>query len=62
VITIPAKNVSSLCFDGDTLVDWVGGARLFTLDGVDHGMRVNFTFRFNAAASSPDGRYAVIRS
>jgi hypothetical protein len=60
MITIPAKDCRSLCFHGDTLVDWVGGARVFTFDGVDHGRRVNFTYRFDAAASSPDGRYAVI--
>jgi hypothetical protein len=60
VITIPAKNIRSLCFRGDQLVDWVGGARVFTLDGVEHRAGINFAFRFDATISSNDGRYAVI--
>ncbi|MBV9946713.1 MAG: hypothetical protein JOZ69_07690 [Myxococcales bacterium] len=59
-VTIRAKDVRSLCFHGDQLVDWVGGARVFDLDGTDHGRRVNFAYRFDQAISSPDGRFTVI--
>jgi hypothetical protein len=60
MISIPAKNVKSLAFTGDDLVDWAGGARVFDLDGKDHGSRINYTYRFDAATSSPDGRYTVL--
>jgi hypothetical protein len=59
-ITIPAKGVRSLCFHGDELVDWAGGARVFTMDGVDHGRRLNLGYRFDAAIASPDGKFTVV--
>jgi hypothetical protein len=46
MITIRALNVRSLCFQGDALIDWVAGARAFSLDGVDHGRRINLAYRF----------------
>jgi hypothetical protein len=60
VITIRAKNVRSLCFQEDALVDWVSGGRAFALDGTERRARINFGYRFDAAVSSEDGLYAVI--
>ena len=55
-----ASGVSSLCWRGDDLVDWVGGGRVFTSDGTERPARVRYGYRFDAATASPDGRFAVI--
>lgn len=55
-----AKGVQSLSWRGDELVDWVGGGRAFALDGTESRGRVNYAYRFDAAITSADGRYAVI--
>ena len=54
------KNIRSLCWLGDELVDWVTGGRAFALDGVERRAAVNYRYRFDAATASPDGHYAVI--
>jgi hypothetical protein len=59
-IRIQAKEVRSLCWVGDRLVDWVGGGRWFTLDGVIYGQTVNYAFNFDAAITSPSGAYSAI--
>jgi len=59
-IIIPASNVSSIVWQGDTLVDWVKGGRTFDLDGTIRDARVNWAFPFDAACATPDGRFAVI--
>jgi len=53
-------DILSLCWRGDELVDWVGGARAFALDGTERRASVHYGYRFDAAMASPDGRYAVI--
>ena len=55
-----AAGVRSLCWRGDELVDWVGGGRVFTSDGTERPARVRYSYRFDAATASPDGRFAVI--
>ena len=60
MINIAAKGVQSLCFVGDELVDWVAGGRVFQLDGTERPRSVIYAYRFDAATSSADGRYAVI--
>lgn len=54
------RNVRSLAWQGDALVDWVCGGRTYHLDGTVDDPHVNFSYRFDAVAASPDGRYAVI--
>lgn len=58
--SFPARQVRSLCWRGDELVDWVGGGRSFALDGKERPRAVNYAYRFDAATASPDGRFAVI--
>ena len=55
-----AAGVRSLCWRGDELVDWVGGGRAFASDGTERPARVRYSYRFDAATASPDGRFAVI--
>lgn len=57
---IPASNVSSLVWQGDTLVDWVHGGRTFHLDGTCYDSRIHWAFPFDAACATADGRFAVI--
>jgi hypothetical protein len=55
-----ATGVRSLCWRGDELIDWVGGGRVFAADGTERPRRVSYSYRFDAATTSPDGRFAVI--
>jgi hypothetical protein len=55
-----AKGICSLSWRDDELVDWVGGGRRFSLGGVEQRASVYYAYKFDAATSSPDGRFAVI--
>ncbi|MGA9668568.1 MAG: hypothetical protein WBQ94_05125 [Terracidiphilus sp.] len=58
---IPASNVGSLTWCGDTLVDWVGGIQVFHLDGKHEKSRLHWGgFGFDAAVAATDGRHVVI--
>jgi hypothetical protein len=60
-LEIPLKSpIRSLCWHGDELIDWAGGNRVIGLDGSDSGCNVSWSYRFDAAAESPSGRYAVL--
>ncbi|MGW6709336.1 hypothetical protein ACWGDE_31240 [Streptomyces sp. NPDC054956] len=50
----------SLFWEGDDLVDPVGGFRRWTPDGRDHGRRFTFRFPFDRAVRSPSGRWTVV--
>jgi hypothetical protein len=50
----------SLCWSGEGLVDWVSGGIRHALDGTAVESDVRFGYRFDAAVSSQDGRYAVL--
>ncbi|RKH40867.1 hypothetical protein D7Y23_33975 [Corallococcus sp. AB050B] len=52
--------VSSLCWSGDALVDPVGGLVRYHLDGTSFDPCVRYSFRFDRAVMSPDGRYSVL--
>lgn len=52
--------VSSLCWSGESLVDPVGGAVRYHLDGTVFDPHVRFAYRFDRAVMSPDGRYSVL--
>lgn len=63
VIHIPTdRRPRSLVFEGDTLVDWVGGgARWSVPDGRFQRATVNYAYRgFDAAIATADGEWAVI--
>lgn len=60
-ISIPVDFApESLCWRGDELVDWVSGGRSFALDGRITESRVSYSYRFDNAVMSQDGRYAVL--
>ncbi|WP_249347268.1 WD40 repeat domain-containing protein [Corallococcus exiguus] len=52
--------VSSLCWSGDALVDPVGGVVRYHLDGTTFDPHVRYSYRFDRAVMSPDGRYSVL--
>ena len=52
--------VESLCWSGDSLIDWVSGGIQYHLDGRIDDPCVRFAYRFDSAVMSPDGRYAVL--
>lgn len=57
---IPARDVRSLAWDGDVLVDWAAGEIRYQLDG-NTGKRLwVVTYMFDAAQVSPSGEYSVI--
>lgn len=58
--TIPATDVRSLVWEGDTLVDWAGGARRFGLDGSIKERSIIYAYRFDAAAISPSGEFVAL--
>lgn len=58
--TITAQRVRSLCWLGDTLIDWAGGGARYTLDGRTIARAVTYAYRFDAAVVSPSGEFAVI--
>ena len=57
---IPAPNVASLSWCGDTLIDFVRGGICFHMDGTSTTQRVNWAFPFDAASATSDGRFAII--
>jgi hypothetical protein len=59
-IPVPTA-VRSLCWEGDSLVDWTGGARRLGLDGTVSlsGFGLAYT-RFDSALATADGRCAVV--
>ena len=50
----------SLCWNGDELVDFVGGGTRFRLDGSTTRAVINWAYRFDSAITSRDGRYQMI--
>jgi hypothetical protein len=59
-ITIPSRDVQSLIWDGDDLVDWVAGGVRYSLHGkISPGYLTN-GFLPDAAVTTPDNRYAVL--
>lgn len=52
--------VRSLCWQNDDLVDWAGGGALFRLDGSSFQAGISWSYRFDAAVTSEDGKYSVI--
>lgn len=59
-VRLPAKRVRSFVFDGDSLVDWVGGGRRFALDGTVHHARVTYAFDFDSACATRGSRLVAI--
>jgi hypothetical protein len=60
LMTIPARDVRSLAWDGDVLVDWAAGEIRYRLDGSCGKRLWVVTYMFDAALVSPSGEYSVI--
>src|SRR5260221_11033383 len=58
-IELTAYAIRTLCWSGDTLVDWENGLRI-SLDGTRSDRQWGYGYRFDRAVMSPSGRYAVI--
>lgn len=50
----------SLSWEGDDLVDWVGGGTRFKLDGTVHSARINYAYEFDAVARLAESPWTVI--
>ena len=56
---IPAKNIRSLVWSGDSLVDWVVAGDVYHLDGSFEPSRGGYPFNADAAVSAPHTEFAV---
>ena len=52
--------VSSLCWDGDDLVDWIAGGTRYRLDGSSSPQAATWAHPFDRAVATADGRFQVI--
>ncbi|WP_042384711.1 hypothetical protein [Streptacidiphilus melanogenes] len=59
-IPVAGRPARSLVWDGEELVDPVGGGRRWGPDGTERKTSVHWGYPFDRAAVSPSGRYAVI--
>ena len=59
-ITIVARNIQSLVWEDNTLVDWAAGGIRYGLDGSITPRAVYYPFAFDAAVSLANGKCAVI--
>jgi len=50
----------SLAWDGDELVDWVGGGTRYSLDGSATRAHVNWAYDFDRATTLPNSDWAII--
>ncbi len=57
---IPAEHVHSLCWRGDTLVDWLLRGSTYALDGTHVQTFRHCAYRFDAATMSPSGAFAAV--
>ena len=57
---LPGKNVRSLTWSKNELIDWVAGGSRYRLDGSAFDSRICYAYRFDAAVASPNGQFAVI--
>lgn len=60
LVLLPASDVKSLVWCGESLVDWVSGGIVYGLDRTQTDPRVNFAYKFDAAVATSDGEWAVI--
>ncbi|WP_454816188.1 hypothetical protein [Labrys neptuniae] len=59
-LQLPVAGAKSLVWKGDELVDWIGGADIYCLDGSRTSGLVRYRYRFDSVIQSPDGRYSVL--
>jgi len=61
-LTFTCRDVKSLVWIGDELIDLAAGGRRFALDGTVDNPHVFYAFRFDRATASPSGAYAALYS
>ena len=61
-ITIPAPSwkVRSLCWRGDSLLDYIAGQIEYHLDGTSTSLKWGISYPFNRSVALPDGSYSVV--
>lgn len=60
-VRIPASEpVETLCWEGDTLVDWAAGNIRYFLDGTEARPSILRPFPFTRCVTSPSGEYAAL--
>ncbi|MFD3164436.1 hypothetical protein [Herpetosiphon sp. NSE202] len=57
---IPAPNVRSLCWNNNSLIDWVAGGTRYQLDGKIKRSATVYPYPFDAAVQSASGEVVVI--
>lgn len=57
---LPAYSPKSLCWQNDSLVDWVGGGNTYALDGTWKSASRSYSYRFDSALVSVTGRFALL--
>jgi hypothetical protein len=57
---IETDGIYSLLWDGNELVDWMGGHRRYTLDGKKTPVIVGYSYGFDAAVASPSGEFVAL--
>jgi hypothetical protein len=57
---LPVKGIRSLVWEGDDLIDWVGGGQRHGLNGEVMERHVRYAYPFDAATSLPGSGFAVI--
>lgn len=58
--TIEANGVESLVWDGDCVIDWAAGGHRYHIDGSIDRRSIYYAYSFDAAVTSPSGKYSVI--
>ena len=59
--TISASYLRTICWIGNTIIDWASGGKQYLLDGkIKELGKYHFQFPFDSAISSENGRYAFI--
>jgi hypothetical protein len=57
--TITANSIKTICWQGNSIVDWASGIR-YELDGTKKHFGYHYTYNFDSAINSNDGVYVLI--
>src|SRR5438552_3918886 len=60
IVISTERQARSLCWQGDSLIDWADGGTRYRLDGTIEKSYIYCPYRFDNAVSSPDGIYAIV--
>jgi hypothetical protein len=60
ILELPFAHVRSLVWSGDSLIDWLGGANAYGLDGSCKRGQTGYSYRFDSVLRSPSGLFAAL--